>query len=203
MPPRYSMSSSESNSWSRANDGFVVIVQENHSGDNDHDPSSGEKVIQPSRGSHCNCNCRCHSTFHYQERHIATPTNFALGLDCDRWIEDFEEIARANNWPRPSWLDILPIYMKGQSTKAWFRENRVAWQLSRPPQQEQQQHRQQLLDEYDAFKQAFLLRFARDASGELVNTELREESLRDLRVLKQGMQVLGAIILFFIIISFF
>lgn len=96
--------------------------------------------------------CRC------QERQLVTPVKF-VGDRADDWIEYFEEIARANNWSSRAKLDIVAIYLgdNSGSTKKWFRKNRQEW------------------NDFDSFKLAFVARFRRDSSGQLVNAEIRKE----------------------------
>ncbi|KAG0256705.1 hypothetical protein DFQ27_005537 [Actinomortierella ambigua] len=168
----------------RANDGFVVVVHDDHGSSNSHSHGNSSKTIYPARAPH-RCSCSCHPYSLHQERRLSTPCKFALSLDCKQWIEDFEEIARANNWQRQTWMDILPVFLEGLSTKTWFRENRPAWQhhhrqLESDLEQQQQQQQQQQQDDFEAFKQAFLIRFGRDESGQLANTEVREEHQKNL-----------------------
>ncbi|KAG0284550.1 hypothetical protein BGZ96_011077 [Linnemannia gamsii] len=108
--------------------------------------------------------CASQSCYLHQERQLATPTIFrAASIDGFEWMQDFEEIARANNWSPKAKLDIVPIYLKTKSDKTWFRENRHEW------------------GDFDSFRLAFVERFGKDSSGqrlsEEVNTEVRNENL--------------------------
>ncbi|KAF9167033.1 hypothetical protein DFQ26_006051 [Actinomortierella ambigua] len=83
---------------------------------------SGENTCIGRGGRGCCCCCSFR-----QERNLATPKDFWPYLSGAVWMEDFEEIAQANNWSQQARLDIIPLYLKDPSTKQWFRENRHAW----------------------------------------------------------------------------
>ena len=57
---------------------------------------------------------------------IAKPTLF-LGKpeeDAQEWIENFENIAIANNWDNNRKLQVVPVYLLG-TAKRWLDENRA------------------------------------------------------------------------------
>ncbi|KAF9958980.1 hypothetical protein BGZ72_010512 [Mortierella alpina] len=99
----------------------------------------------------------------HHERKLMTPTPFSLG-DCGaEWMQDFEEIARANNWNCQAKQDIVPIYLKDKSNKSvktWFRETQHEWQ------------------DFDSFKLAFVARYGKDPTGQIMDGEARKEHLR-------------------------
>ncbi|KAK3832327.1 MAG: hypothetical protein J3R72DRAFT_454159 [Linnemannia gamsii] len=97
----------------------------------------------------------------HQERQLATPRKLINLGGTLEWLQDFEEIARANNWSSRAKLDIIPIYMEVKSTKTWFRENLQEW------------------SDFDSFKLAFNTRYRIDSSGQFMDAEIREEQRRD------------------------
>ncbi|KAF9277225.1 hypothetical protein BGZ68_009457, partial [Mortierella alpina] len=62
----------------------------------------------------CN-NCQSRHCCSYRERHLATPTPFTVDNCGAEWMQDFEEIARANNWCSKAKLDIVPIYLQDKT----------------------------------------------------------------------------------------
>ncbi|KAG9319356.1 hypothetical protein KVV02_004908 [Mortierella alpina] len=101
--------------------------------------------------------CTGRSCCRHQERQIATPRTFSANDDCVDWLQDFEEIARANNWSSKVKLDIIPVYLEGKAVKTWFRDNQQEW------------------GDFDSFKLAFDTRFKKDSSGQPVDAEVRKE----------------------------
>jgi hypothetical protein len=96
----------------------------------------------------------------HQERQLATPQKLRSIGNGLEWLQDFEEIARANNWTSRAKLDIIPIYLVETSTKTWFRENLQEW------------------SDFDSFKLAYNNRFKRDSSGQFMDAEVQEEQRR-------------------------
>jgi hypothetical protein len=96
----------------------------------------------------------------HQERQLATPKKLNYIENSLEWLQDFEEIARANNWSSRAKLDIIPIYLEEKSTKTWFRENLQEW------------------NDFDSFKLAFINRFRRDSLGQFMDAEVQKEQQR-------------------------
>ncbi|KAG0047048.1 hypothetical protein BGZ83_007791 [Gryganskiella cystojenkinii] len=121
--------------------------------------SSAFRKVIDSEDDNCNT-CSHRACCRFQERQLATPTRFSgLGGSsyCVEWMQDFEEVAQANNWGSRARLDIIPVYFATKSTKTWFRENRHEW------------------NDFDSFKQAFVARFREDSAGQAANAEVRKE----------------------------
>lgn len=51
----------------------------------------------------------------HQERQLATPRNLVSVADGLEWLQNYEEIARANNWSSRAKLNIVTIYLLGSS----------------------------------------------------------------------------------------
>ncbi|OAQ22275.1 hypothetical protein K457DRAFT_131391 [Linnemannia elongata AG-77] len=96
----------------------------------------------------------------HQERQLATPQKLVSVNEGLEWLQDFEEIARANNWSSRAKLDIIPVYLQEKSTKTWFRENLQEW------------------SDFDSFKLAYINRFRRDSSGQFMDAEVQKEQQR-------------------------
>ncbi|KAG0018992.1 hypothetical protein BGZ82_000275 [Podila clonocystis] len=114
--------------------------------------SSGFKKVIDSEDD-CGKTCTGRSCCRHQERQLATPRKFSVYDDCATWMQDFEEIARANNWSPRAKLDIIPIYLEAKSVKTWFRESQQEW------------------GDFDSFKLAFDTRFRKDSSGQPMQVE--------------------------------
>lgn len=48
----------------------------------------------------------------HQERQLATPRNLVSMADALEWLQNYEEIARANNWSSRAKLNIVAIYLQ-------------------------------------------------------------------------------------------
>ncbi|KAG9327141.1 hypothetical protein KVV02_000857 [Mortierella alpina] len=109
--------------------------------------------------------CHSRACCSRQERQLTTPTPFFIGICAAEWMQDFEEIARANNWSSQAKLDIVPIYLKDtfrkKTLKTWFRNNQHEWH------------------DFDSFKLAFVAQYRKDSSGQIADVEVRRELVKE------------------------
>ncbi|KAG0225042.1 hypothetical protein BGW42_004700 [Actinomortierella wolfii] len=95
----------------------------NNNGDEDDDDFITLTPVQTSYPPCRHCNRQGYYGFYPPERQVATPKPFEAGDDCDEWMVDFEEIARANRWNDQAKLEVLPVFLKTKSAKEWFRQH--------------------------------------------------------------------------------
>ncbi|KAG0009186.1 hypothetical protein BGZ82_004164, partial [Podila clonocystis] len=67
-----------------------------------------------------------HNNNQLRERILVTPRKFHPGEDPLRWIEDFEVIAKGNNWIGISKLNTVGVYLAG-TAQQWFSTNHHKW----------------------------------------------------------------------------